>query len=229
MSSLKGICLKCGFYSANATNAMSSHNVGSQFGEHVVILEYVKRLQLPNTSVVLDLGASYSKVGSNSKALMALGWAFELYDGCPEPHETDVIQKWIDLDFVPEKQCDVLSIDLDGNDYWILQALLESGQRPALIVAEINPIWPRNVKAVMPYKQDHVWDNTTYYGMSLGACEDLGRRFGYTLCHLHAGINAFMIKNSFIEKDPRLVKRISYTVKHDHIRHDPSKVWTFLE
>ena len=188
----------------------------SQFGEQAYIVDFFRTIGLTHGHI-LDLGASYAKNGSNSKGLMeALSFTADLYDADPDG-ATDVIQTWIDIDFKPkESHYDMISIDLDGNDYHILKAVLSQGLAPSLIVAEINPIFRREVCAVMPYKADHCWDGTTYYGMSLGACEKLGRAFGYTLVNLNAGINAFLARDDLAATYPQLVRPIDYRIKYDH-------------
>jgi hypothetical protein len=99
---------------------------------------------------------------------------------------------------------------------------------PDLIVCEINPIFARDEAKVMPYNPEHVWDGTTYYGMSLAAAEELGKQYGYTLAYLHAGINAFLLRNDMAKKHPELVRPIEYRVKWDHRPHNPAKEWITL-
>lgn len=179
---------------------------------------------------VVDLGASYSEFGSNAKGLIEhRGWSHELYDGAPRPDESDVIKMWIDIDFRPQKQCDFLSIDLDGNDYWVLEKLLANGIAPALVLAEINPIWPRHEKRAIKYNKNHVWSNDTYYGMSLGALEALGHKHGYTLIYVHAGINAFLCRNDMLAKHPELLQPIKFAIKFDHKAHAEGREWTCIE
>ncbi len=80
----------------------------------------------------------------------------------------------------------------------------------------------------MPYNEAHVWNNDTYYGMSLAACEQLGKQYGYTLMHLHAGINAFLLRNDHAKARPELIRPIEYRQKFDHKPHPAGKPWTTL-
>jgi hypothetical protein len=193
----------------------------SQCGEDVILLQYISKLGLAPGNVV-DLGAGDGFFRSNARMLMENGWTGHLYDGNAS---NDVNPMWItletiaNLDSVP---CDILSIDLDGNDFWILNRFLLT-HKPAIIVAEINPIFDRSVAAVMPYDANHVWANDTYYGMSLAAVEALALTHGYTVAKLHCGLNAFLVRNDL---DVDAVREpLVYTIKKDHA---PSKKWNLL-
>lgn len=208
----------------------------SQNGEGAVIVDIFRTLGIERGHLV-DLGAGDGYTMSNSRNLLEKGWTGDLYDGDPKGAK-DVMQAWIKLPVeIVEfgwidpgfecNECDFLNIDLDGNDYWILGNAL-TRVHPSLIVAEINPIFQRDEVKVMPYNEAHTWNNDTYYGMSLAACEKLAEQFGYTLCHLHAGINAFLLRNDHAKAHPELIRPIEYRVKRDHKPHDPKLSWITL-
>jgi hypothetical protein len=94
---------------------------------------------------------------------------------------------------VPEEP-DVVSIDVDGNDYWIWRALERF--RPRVMVIEYNGDLEPGSSQVMPYTPGFRWDHSSGYGASLGALEALGREKGYTLVHTElAGVNAFFVRS----------------------------------
>lgn len=193
----------------------------SQNGEQAHILYYFDVMGIDKGHLV-DLGAGDGFTMSNTRALLNRGWTGYLLDGDPKGAK-DVMQAWITKDtHVPP--CDFLNLDIDGNDWHILSGILAK-HRPALIVCEINPIFERNEWAVMPYNESHVWQNDTYYGMSIAACEELGKEYGYTLAYLHAGINAFLLRNDMAKEFPELVRSIEYRKKVDHRPHTPEKQW----
>lgn len=215
---------------------MAYVNRYSQNGEEAEILHVFDVLGI-NTGHIVDLGAGDGYTMSNSRALLDRGWTGDLYDGDPKGAK-DVKKVWIKLPTeIVEfgwsdsgfecNECDFLNIDLDGNDYWILGNAL-TRVRPSLIVAEINPIFQREEWAVMPYDADHVWQGDTWYGMSLAACESLAKTYGYTLIYLHAGINAFLLRNDHAEAHPELIRPIEYRQKVDHRPHQPGKQWIRL-
>lgn len=202
----------------------------SQNGEQAHILHYLDTIGIKEGHLV-DLGAGDGYTMSNTRALLERGWTGDLYDGDPKGAK-DVVKQWITKESVKailDCRCKFLNLDLDGNDYWILEAMLKSTTcAPDLIVAEINPIFGRHEKVVMPYNGSHVWKGDTYYGMSLAALEDLGKRYHYTLAYLHAGINAFLLHDNDVVDHPELVRPIEYRVKVDHRPHDPKLPWITL-
>jgi hypothetical protein len=88
---------------------------------------------------------------------------------------------------------DVLSIDVDGNDYWIWRAL--SKYSPRIVVIEYNAQWPLEARWVQPYDPQRGWEGTDNYGASLGALRTLGEEKGYRLVHTElTGNNAFFVR-----------------------------------
>jgi hypothetical protein len=105
--------------------------------------------------------------------------------------EPDTVEALFDRAGV-EAEPDVVSIDVDGNDYWIWRALQ---RRPRVVVIEYNGALDVASRRVMPYSRGHAWDHTSGYGASLGALEDLGAEKGYRLVHTElAGVNAFFVR-----------------------------------
>lgn len=87
---------------------------------------------------------------------------------------------------------DVLSIDIDGADYYIWQAIEQ--YRPRLVVIEYNSSIDLTRQLVQPSDAE-AWDETAYYGASLAALEALGERKGYRLVHTElTGNNAFFVR-----------------------------------
>lgn len=214
-----------------------SLNGYSQYGEEAVILETFKALGIEKGHLV-DLGAGDGYTMSNTRALLDMGWTGDLYDGDPKGAK-DVKKIWLTQDSITSvvfyglQQRDLgdfeyLNIDIDGNDYHILHRLLWKGWMPLLITAEINPIFKRDEAVVMSYNEAHIWGNDTYYGMSLAACERLAKEFGYTLIHLHQGINAFLLRNDHAQARPELIRPIEYRQKFDHRPHPKHKQWIRL-
>jgi tetratricopeptide (TPR) repeat protein len=88
----------------------------------------------------------------------------------------------------------LLSIDIDGNDYFVWQALT---YRPRVVVIEYNASVPPELSRAIVYDPKFKWDNTDYFGASLRALADLGNRKGYELVYCErAGGNAFFVARS---------------------------------
>jgi hypothetical protein len=96
-------------------------------------------------------------------------------------------------------EIDLLSVDIDGNDYYVLQAIRSVS--PRMIVAEYNAKFPPDVPWVMEYNKAHRWDGTDYFGASLKALEILLRERGYSLvgCNL-LGCNAFFVRSDLVSE-----------------------------
>jgi hypothetical protein len=88
---------------------------------------------------------------------------------------------------------DVLSIDIDGNDFWVWEAI--TAFRPRIVVIEYNANLALDSELVMPRDDRHQWDGTDYFGASLGAYRKLGQTKGYELVHTDStGVNAFFVR-----------------------------------
>jgi hypothetical protein len=93
---------------------------------------------------------------------------------------------------------DLLSIDIDGNDYWIWERIATE-YSPRVVVIEYNASMPPGIEWVMPYRADHVWDRTNRFGASLDALDRLGERLGYALVGCDSiGVNAFFVRNDLV-------------------------------
>ena len=92
---------------------------------------------------------------------------------------------------------DLLSIDLDGNDYWIWEAI--DVVRPRAVVIEYNAVFRPPHQIVQEYDAAFHWKSDAYYGASLKALEVLGTRKGYALvgCNF-AGSNAYFVRNDLV-------------------------------
>jgi hypothetical protein len=89
------------------------------------------------------------------------------------------------------RDLDVLSIDVDGADYWIWEAIAE--YQPRVVVIEYNSALDPSRRLVQP-RGHGGWDGTDYFGASLGAIRTLGDEKGYRLVHTElTGNNAFLV------------------------------------
>jgi hypothetical protein len=91
----------------------------------------------------------------------------------------------------------LLSIDIDGNDYWVWQAI--EAVTPRIVVIEYNSRLGPDRGVTVPYQADfdrvRAHFSMLYYGASLGALWKLGRQKGYELvCCNSAGNNAFFVR-----------------------------------
>ena len=94
-------------------------------------------------------------------------------------------------------EIDLLSLDLDGNDYWIWKAL--DGVSPRVVVLEFNAACGPEKRLTIPYQPDFRLDLSVQpyrCGASLPAFAELGREKGYRLVGVQSlGFNAFFVRN----------------------------------
>jgi hypothetical protein len=105
----------------------------------------------------------------------------------------DNIEAFLRESKVPES-FDFLSIDLDGNDFWIWEAIRSFS--PRVVAIEYNATFPPHIRWVMAYNEHHIWDQSSYFGASLKSLELLGESKGYKLvgCDF-SGCNAFFVRS----------------------------------
>ena len=98
------------------------------------------------------------------------------------------------------KDIDLLSIDIDGNDYHVFKSI--GVINPRVVIIEYNVKFPPPIKWVMPYNANHIWDGTEKQGASLQAIVDLAKIKGYELVATNiSGINAFFVRKDLYNKD----------------------------
>jgi hypothetical protein len=96
---------------------------------------------------------------------------------------------------VPEA-FDLLSIDIDGNDYWVWRAL---AYRPRVVVIEYNAHVPPTERKAIRYDPSFRWGGSDYFGASLRALAELGLHKGYALVYCEStGTNAFFVATDLL-------------------------------
>jgi hypothetical protein len=97
---------------------------------------------------------------------------------------------------------ELLSIDIDGNDYWVWKAIRII--EPQVVVIEYNASLGPTERLIATYdpefdaraKHRHGW----YHGASLVALANLGQQRGYALVGCDsAGVNAFFVRRELAE------------------------------
>jgi len=143
----------------------------------------------------------------NTRALAKQGWKGLLMDGGNENHTINLQKEFITAENIEElftknavpQELDLLSIDIDGNDYWVWDAI--KNYAPRVVIAEYNACIPYTPAVTIPYKTDFMWDKTDYYGASLSALVQLGTEKGYTLIATDSrGVNAFFVQDAIAHR-----------------------------
>lgn len=118
-------------------------------------------------------------------------------------------------------EVDVLSIDIDGNDFWVWRAI--NIINPRVVVIEYNASFGHRSLTVK-YNPEHRYNRPLYFGASLVALSKLAKEKGYILvaCDCH-GHDAFFIRKDaargkFVEL---LTKEAFYPNPHSLIKFGP--------
>ena len=193
-------------------------SVFSQFGEDGVIAELVRRVGATNRCFV-EFGAETGLEGNCVLLASALGWSGLLIEADPEAARSLIwryssdpglgrrgavspenVEEHFRAAGVPEEP-DLLSIDIDGIDWWIWRAIRSF--RPRIVVVEYNGHLAREQALTIPAYHRESWDGTAYYGASLTAYERLARAKGYRIVHTELnGNNAFYVRDDLCAAMP---------------------------
>jgi hypothetical protein len=103
----------------------------------------------------------------------------------------------------------LLSIDIDGMDYWVWEAI--TAVDPAIVVIEYNHLFGPHDAVVVPYDpafdRHRAHSSLVYYGASLKALCLLGARKGYDFVGCgSSGLNAFFVRR---DRRPETVPALS--------------------
>lgn len=188
------------------------YKVMSQNGEDGV-LQALLALGGQTNRWFVEFGASDGTEGTCAYLAQVLGWSGLLVEPDPGAHasladryadrdDVTVVHAAVTVETIAEifdgadvpAEPDVVCIDVDGNDAYLLQAL---PRRPRFLVVEYNGSLPRDreLRWTQP-RSSEPWDGTRYFGASLGALEAIAQARGYRLVHTDlAGVNAFFARD----------------------------------
>ena len=97
---------------------------------------------------------------------------------------------------ISQKNIDFLSIDIDGNDYWILEKI--DTDNINVICSEYNPWIGNNTQKVLPYDKNFTYKYDYYFGASLHSYVNLLKSKNFHLIAVDSsGTNAFYLKKQF--------------------------------
>lgn len=169
-----------------------AENVYSQYGEDGII-EKIFAIIGTTTRLCVEFGAWDGLHLSNTRNLWTNGWKAVLIEGDKEKFvqlientkgyaclaldalvgiddQRDSLEYVLRTNKIAET-IDLLSIDVDGNDYYIFESL--KNIRPRVIVCEYNP--------TMPYYMDIYAPSNNYFGCSVAALNRVAATKGYRL------------------------------------------------
>lgn len=183
----------------------------SQNGEDGVLAEILARIEVAHRFFV-EFGIQDGTEGNCVLLADVEGWSGLFIEANPDDHErlatkyaatpaVSTINAYVSPenietilhDAAVPPDLDVLSIDIDGQDYWVWEAI--ESFTPRVVVIEYNSALPPDRRWVQPRGLAAPWDHSDYLGSSLAALEQLASTKGYVLVHTElTGMNTFFVR-----------------------------------
>jgi hypothetical protein len=202
----------------NTPLAGAEFQVHSQWGEDGIIQYLLSRLPTPAQTFVefgvenyLESNTRFLLINDNWRGLVLdssqrhidfikaddISWRHDLDARCAFI-TTDNINDLIASRFPGD--IGLLSIDIDGNDYWVWKAIRA---RPAIVICEYNSVLGPRAAVTIPYKPDFARHaahySGLYWGASLAAFCRLADEKGYAFVGSNsAGVNAFFVRRDVL-------------------------------
>lgn len=186
------------------------------------LLLYIFSLVGTTNKRVVEICAGDGIECNASNLIINHGWSGLLFDGseqniaagdrfyarCRDTYSRPprLVHAWITAENVNELvskqgyegEIDLLSLDLDGMDYWVWKAL--TCINPRVVVLEFTALWGPHKAVTLPYRSNFRinWEREPWcHGASLPAFVKLGRERGYRL----VGTNRFGFNAIFVRAD----------------------------
>lgn len=199
----------------------------SQYGESKILLELFEKIGTHNKYVV-EFGAWDGFWLSNARMFIEMGWDSLQMDGLKNP-KNGVKNEFITMENINNtfekysvpKKFDLLSIDIDGNDYWVWKVL---NYEPNVVIIEYNSNFNTDESYVLKYNPNHNFnDSGGFYSASIKSMVDLANEKGYFLYKEISFTNLIFVKNDY----KNILPEFDYTdvklPKHQHGGKDLEK------
>lgn len=206
----------------NSTKSLSDYEfkVYSQWGEDGIIQYLINSIEIEN-KIFVEFGVQDYKESNTRFLLQHNNWSGLVIDaslqGIQKIKQDELyfrnnlraVCAFIDRDNINtiisengfKGDIGLLSIDIDGNDYWIWEAI--TCVNPRIVICEYDSLLGYERAVTTPY--DKNFDRTKahysflYGGASIVALHELGRKKGYSLVGSNsAGLNAFFVRNDVL-------------------------------
>lgn len=209
--------------SASDQQPLSDHEfkVFSQWGEDGIIQFLLKKLDLPQKTFI-EFGVETYRESNTRFLLMHDNWTGLVIDGAKSNidaivsqsiywrYSLNAIQSFITAENIDKTitsnnisgEIGILSVDIDGNDYWVLKAI--KNVNPVILITEYNSVFGSERAISIPYSSDFIRGqkgvSNLYYGASLQALTTLAEEKGYSLVGCNSnGNNAFFVRKDKLE------------------------------
>jgi len=226
-------------------------SIFSQWGEDGMIQQLIKSIEIKNKTFI-EFGVENFMESNCRFLLMKDNWKGFVIDGSAQNMEDlknadfywkynlESIAAFITKDNINslleksgfDEDLGILSIDLDGNDYYILEAI--AFFKPRILIVEFNAVFGAERKISIPYQADFNRTNAhysnLYCGASLAAITFLAAKKGYTLVGTNtASVNAFYVRNDVWNNQlESLTAEQAFTTSHFRDSRDENGKLTYV-
>lgn len=198
------------------------YQVYSQWGEDGLIQHIISRVAIEHP-IFVEFGVGKYTESNTRFLLINNNWSGLIIDGSEQNiqyikndpiywrHNLKAECAFIDKDNINSLMqrngitgdIGLLSIDIDGNDYWVWDAI--NVVNPRVVVCEYNSLWGARLAVSTPYNSTFIRTEShfsnLYYGASITALTGLANAKGYALVGSNkAGNNIFFVRNDLLGK-----------------------------
>lgn len=186
--------------------SLSEKKIFSQNGEDGVIEKIFSTIGVTNQFYV-EFGVENGKECNTRYLREVCGWSGLMMDGSNENASINLHKEYITAENINELfakynvpfDFDLLSIDIDGNDFYVWHAIQEYS--PKVVVIEYNASYTPPQDKIIVYDPNYVWNGTDYFGASFLSLKKLGAHKGYTLIYAeNQGINLFFVRDDIAKQ-----------------------------
>jgi hypothetical protein len=159
----------------------------------------------------------YDGIECNTRILREnYGWKGLQMDGGNENYRINLRKEFVKKENIVElfekynvpKHINVLSVDIDFNDFYCLKEIL-ANYKCDIVICEYNGTHLPHEDKIVLYESNGVWDGTNYFGASLLSFDKLGKKYNYSLVYCNGnGVNCFFVHNDIITSKDLKIKNI---------------------
>ena len=182
-------------------------HVSCQNGEDGIIEKIASLLRI-DQGYYVEFGVEDGQECNTRYLREKYGWKGLLMDGGNEAAEINLKREFITAENIIDlfrkydvpAEFDLLSIDIDYNDFYVWRTVANL-YSPKVVIIEYNATHLPSEDKVIVYEPFKYWDSTNYYGASILAHYQLGRKNGYSLVYAEKnGVNLFFIRDDLINR-----------------------------
>ncbi|WP_020596377.1 hypothetical protein [Spirosoma panaciterrae] len=225
--------------------------VFSQFGDDGILQYLISRIK-PQVDTFIEFGVEDYEEANTRFLLMNDNWKGLIIDGSSSfidfikassfywRYSLKAIASFVTVENINQLLVDhgftgqigLLSIDIDGNDYWVWQAI--SVVEADIVVIEYNSLFGAERSISVPYRADFDREQAhysyLYFGASLPALYDLALEKGYAFVGCNqAGNNAYFVKQEKLNGLAALTVDEGYVYSRFRESRNPDGQMSFLD